>query len=150
MTDPDVTAGRSSGVPLKVAAGLAWFVGLGSGVPGVYAIWHFVRQDEVWTFLGNPTYGHDPSEFGFSATVPLLVAFLVVCAAEVVVGWMLWRDHPRAAAVSLVILPIEFVFWIGFVLPFAPLFGLARTALVLWVMFERTRQRRRGTDALSA
>jgi hypothetical protein len=145
MTDPEVTAARRGpGTPARVAAALAWFAGVGFGLPGLYAIWYFARHDQVWMFLGNPTYGPEPSEDGvFPASLTLIVLFLLVCVAEVLVGWMLWHGRPKAAVVSLVLLPIEFVFWIGFVLPAGPLLGLARTALVLRVEFAPLRLRRR-------
>ena len=48
-----------------------------------------------------------------------------------VVGWLLWRNHPKAHVVALALLPFEFAFWIGFALPVGPLAGVLRTALVL-------------------
>jgi hypothetical protein len=45
---------------------------------------------------------------------------------------------------ALALLPLEAAFWIGFALPFGPLLGLARTALVL----AARRQSRRVADRL--
>lgn len=59
---------------------------------------------------------------------------MTVCAAEVVVGVLLWRDSTTAPWLALALLPIELVFWIGFALPFGPLLGLARTALVVAIL----------------
>ncbi len=56
---------------------------------------------------------------------------MAVCAAEVVVGALLWSDATIAPWLALALLPLELVFWIGFALPFGPLLGLARTALVV-------------------
>ena len=56
---------------------------------------------------------------------------MVVCAAEVVVGVLLWRGATAAPWLALALLPAELLFWIGFALPFGPLLGLARTALVV-------------------
>ena len=64
-------------------------------------------------------------------TTPLLIAFVLVCSAELVVGWMLWRRKRAALAISLALLPLELAFWLGFALPVAIALGLARTALVL-------------------
>jgi hypothetical protein len=68
---------------------------------------------------------------GISSTVPLILAFVAVCAAEAVVGVLLWTGAPHAGAVSLVLLPFELVFWIGFALPLGPPVGIARAILVL-------------------
>jgi len=75
---------------MKVAAVLAWIAGFGFGLPCIYAIWYFADHGQVWTFLDFPTYGDGPfADNGIRTTIPLLVAFLVVCAAEVVLGWLL-------------------------------------------------------------
>ena len=114
------------------AAAVSLVLGLGFGLPCVFAIGHFARTGKVWTFMGLPTYGHGPFEqIGIQTSVPLLVGFLTVCAAEVALAVMLWADAPYAPVLSHALLPFEFVFWIGFALPFGPLLGLARTILVL-------------------
>jgi hypothetical protein len=77
---------------MRVAALLSWVLGLGFGVPCVYGIWYFADRGYVWTFMGFPTYGGGPLEdAGIETTVSLLVLFLLVCVAELVVGWLLWR-----------------------------------------------------------
>ncbi len=115
------------------AAGVcSLLLGLGFGLPGAYGAWYFARQGEVWTFLGFPTYGDGPFErWGFPTSVALLLGFAAVCAAEVVVGVLLWRDASIAPWLALGLLPVELVFWIGFALPFGPLLGLARTAFAV-------------------
>ena len=45
-----------------VAGSLSLLLGLGFGVPCVFAIRHFVHTGEVWTFMGFPTYGKGPFE----------------------------------------------------------------------------------------
>jgi len=123
----------------RTAAVLAWIAGLGFGLPCVFGIWYFVQRGEVWTFLGFPAYGGGP----FPTTTLLLASFLLVCAVEVVVGGLLWRNRPGAALFSVVLLPVELAFWIGFALPFGPVLGVARTALVLAVLV-RTRRGKVG------
>ncbi len=59
--------------------------------------------------------------------MPLLVAFLLVCRAELVIGWLLWQHRRPAGLRALALLPVEFVFWIGFALPLGPIVGPART-----------------------
>ncbi len=117
---------------LRAAGVVSVLLGLGFGIPGVLGAIHLARTGEVWTFLGFPTYGGGPFErFGLTTSVPLLLGFVVVCAAEVVLGALLWADAPHAALLSYLILPFELFFWIGFALPFGPLLGIVRTALVL-------------------
>ena len=119
----------------KAAAVCSLVLGLGFGLPGAYGTWFYARQGEVWTFLGFPTYGNGPFErWGFPTSTALLVGFVAVCIAEVVVAVLLWRDATTALWLALVLLPVELVFWIGFALPFGPLLGLARTALVVAVL----------------
>lgn len=119
----------------KAAAACSLLLGLGFGLSGAYGAWFYVRHGEVWTFLGFPTYGDGPFErWGLPTSVALLVGFVAVCAAEVVVGVLLWSDAAIALWMALALLPVELVFWIGFALPFGPLLGLARTALVVAIL----------------
>ena len=81
----------------KAAAVCSLALGLGFGLPAVYGAWYYARHDEVWTFLGFPRYGEGPFErWGVPTSVPLLVGFVAVCAAEVVVAALLWRDGTLA------------------------------------------------------
>ena len=119
----------------KAAAVCSLVLGLGFGLPGAYGAWSYARQGEVWTFLGFPTYGGGPFErWGLATSTALLLGFVAVCIAEVVVAVLLWRDAATALWLALALLPVELVFWIGFALPFGPLLGLARTALVVAIL----------------
>jgi hypothetical protein len=115
---------------MSTAAALcSLFLGLGFGLPAVVGTVHFARTAAVWMFLGFPTYGGGPFErLGLPTSVTLLIGFVLVCIAEVVVGVMLLLDIRHAATVSYLLLPFEFVFWIGFALPFGPPLGIARTS----------------------
>ena len=116
----------------RVAAALAWAAGLGFGLPGAYGAAYLARHDEVWTFLGFPTYGDGPFHSAVLPTpVPLQTAFGAVCAAEVVDGYLLWRGRPSGRRLSLALLPVELVFWSGFALPFGFALGIGRVALTL-------------------
>ena len=137
---------------LRAAAALAWLSGLGFGLPCAYAIWYFADRGEVWTFLGFPTYGEGPFEhIAIHTTVPLLVLFLLVCAAEAAAGWLLWQRRRAGAVLALALLPLEFAFWIGFALPAGPPMGLARTVLILlgWPSLRRRRVQLAGRPAQS-
>jgi hypothetical protein len=117
---------------MKPAASVSLFLGVGFGLPCIFAIRHFAQTGEVWMFMGFPTYGSGPFEgIGVHTSSELLVAFLLVCVAEVTVGVLLWAGTHYAPAASYALLPVEIVFWIGFALPFGPLLGIARTGLLL-------------------
>lgn len=121
---------------MMTAAGiLSIFLGLGFGLPGIAGMLHFAQHHAVWTFMGFPTYGNGPFErFGIATSVPLLGAFVVVCAAEGIVGLLLVTGQRSGLWLALGLLPFELVFWIGFALPFGPVLGLIRTALVVYVL----------------
>jgi hypothetical protein len=126
----------------KVAALLAWVLGFGFGLPCIYAIRYFAEHGRVWTLFGYPTCGEGLFErIGVNTSVPLLVSFLLVCVAEVVVGWMLWLNRHAGRVLALVMLPIELVFWVGFLLPFGPLLGVVRTGFVLLDWSQRQERR---------
>jgi len=116
----------------RLAAGFAWLSGLGFGLPAVYGAVYLARQGEVWQFMGFPAYGHGPFEkAGLPTTVPLLAGFAAVCGAEVVAGTLLWRGRRAGKTLSLVLLPFEVAYWIGFALPFGPLLGAGRNVAVI-------------------
>ena len=103
---------------MKAASVMCWVTGLGFGLPGVYGIAHFARTGTIARFMGFPAYGEGPFErLGIRTSVPLLSAFVGVCAAECVAGGLLWRNRRSGAVLGLALLPVESVFWIGFALP---------------------------------
>lgn len=115
---------------MRAAAVFAWIAGFGFGLPGAYGLGYFAERGHVWMFLGLPTYGQGPFEdVGLDTTTTLLAAFLLVCAAEVIAGVLLWQRRLHAIAFAAALLPVEFAFWIGFGLPAGPILGLSRTAV---------------------
>ena len=117
---------------MRTASVMCWLTGLGFGLPGVYGIAHLKRTGTIARFMDFPTYGEGPFErAGIKTSVPLLSAFVTVCAAECVAGGLLWRNRRSGALLSLALLPVESVFWTGFALPFGPLGAAVRTASIL-------------------
>lgn len=118
---------------MRLAATQAWLLGLGFGLPAAYGTWHYATQGYVWTFMGFPTNTAGPLllRVGIDTSVLLLGAFVAVCLAEVVMGGLLWTQRRAGAVLSLALLPVELAFWIGLVLPFAPLVGIPRVVLTL-------------------
>jgi hypothetical protein len=122
----------------RAAAVLAWVSGLGFGVPALFGLRYFARNHEVWTFMGFPTYGGGPFErWGIPTSIALLSAFAAVCAGELIVGVMLWRDATVGLWLALMLLPFEMFFWVGFALPVGPLLGVIRTVLVILALVQR-------------
>ena len=113
------------------SGGISIFLGLGFGIPCLFAIRHLSDTGEVWTFMGFPTHGGGPFEAaGIQTTVGLLVAFLVVCVAEVMAGVLVIAGAAHASLVSYLLLPIAMVFWIGFALSVGPPLGIASAMLL--------------------
>jgi hypothetical protein len=135
-------ADRSRTALLRTAAVCAAVSGLGFGLPAAYAPWYFAEHGRVWIFAGFPTYGEGPFEdVGIPTSVPLLVAFALVCATELVAAALLWLGSRAGTVLALVLLPVEFAFWIGFALPFGPPLAVVRTVAV---GMAAGRQRRYG------
>jgi hypothetical protein len=127
----EMTPGRR--VRLRIAGVLSVILGLGFGIPGAYGTWYFANTSAIWYFMGYPTNGRGPFEdIGIETSVPLLAAFVMVCAAAVVCGVLLFRGRRAGIIMSVVLLPIELAFWVGFDLPFAFPLGIARTVLAVW------------------
>lgn len=148
LASPAPNGGLSRGYALtRSAAALAWASGLGFGLCGVYGAWHLVRYGEIASVMGYPTYGEGifDHRFGIRTSVPLLVAFVLVCVAECRAGWLLWNRRRSGRVLALALVPIEMVFWVGFSLPYGPVLGAARTVLVLADLRERDRMRRAST-----
>lgn len=123
---------------MRAAAVLSWISGLGWGIPGVIGLIYFAQHHEVWTLMGLPTYGNGPFEsWGIPNSVPLISGFIAVCAAEVVVGFLLWTGKTAGLWMALALLPFQFFYWIGFALPFGPPGGVVRTALVIGAIAQR-------------
>jgi len=121
---------------LKAASICLWFSGLGFGIPGIYGIWYFLKTNTILTFMGFPTYGNGPFEkIGIHTTVPLLTGFVVVCMLECICGWGLWSGEKGSALLSIIIIPVELYFYIGFALPFGPPFVAIR-AILLWLSWS--------------
>jgi hypothetical protein len=83
--------------------------------------------------MGFPTYGYGPFEkMGVQTTVPLMIAFFVICVLECIAGWLLWSGSKSAAIFSMALVPVEMVFYIGFALPFGPPFVIIRILLLVF------------------
>ena len=124
---------------LRTAAVISAFLGLGFGLLDIFGIVHLARGKGVWMFMGWPTY-----DGVLPGSVSSLIGFLAVTIAEVWCGVLLWRRSRSGIILSWVVLPFEFLFWIGFALPVGPPLGLARAAMV--VLGRRTVRHRSASS----
>ena len=121
------------GVPLslRVAALLLVFTGLGFGIPCLKAIQSLHAGQGVPRLFGFPAYGEGPFEqHGFPTTIPMLLAFLAVCALEIAAAVPLWSGQRIGALLAIAVIPFGAVFWWGFALPIPPLLALVRVILI--------------------
>ncbi len=117
---------------IHAAAILCLISSFGFGLPNLPAIRNVLEGREVPLLFGFPAYGGGYFErIGITTTVPLLVGFLVVCTLEGVAGWLLWEGQRSGALLALALLVPGAVFWVGFSLPFGPIFAVIRTVLIL-------------------
>lgn len=108
-----------------------------------YAAWFGLPTIPVAIFLKQR--GRLPMFFGLFETfggpwsarllddafVLRLMAFLALMVAVAFAAWLTWNGSKIGAILSLALLPIEAVFWIGFALPIPWLLGAARIALIV-------------------
>jgi len=117
---------------LRVAAILHWFIAIGLGVFCFPAIRNLLIGRPIPLVMGFPAYGGGPfARVGIPTTIPLLLAFLLVCILEAVAGFLLWGSYKSGAVLALVLLPVGGVFWWGFALPVPPIFAFVWTMLIL-------------------
>ncbi|UYN90684.1 MAG: hypothetical protein KIT08_05470 [Anaerolineales bacterium] len=123
----------------KFAALMALLSGLGFGLPAAYGTWYFARYGFAWRFMSFPTHETGPffEQFGLFTSWPLIAGFVLVCAVEVVCGLLLWANKPAGRWLAFALIPFEFAYWAGFVLPFGPPGGLLRTVAVVADMRKR-------------
>ena len=116
----------------QIAAVLTWVYAAGFGIPAVYVVPYLVRNRELPTFLDLfPMYGGPWSaRVEVRALVVLLITFLVLTLVAAWAGWLVWNGSRAGAVLSLVLLPVEAAFWLGFALPIPWVFGVARVVFL--------------------
>ena len=116
----------------QIGAVITWAYAAGFGIPVLYVAPHLVRNGKLPTFFDLfPMYGGPwSSRVGTPAFVVLLLSFLAVTLAAAWAGWLVWQGSRAGAVLSLVLLPVEAVFWIGFALPIPWALGVARVVFL--------------------
>ncbi|MPZ90721.1 MAG: hypothetical protein GEU68_03665 [Actinobacteria bacterium] len=116
----------------RIAAVLTWVYAAAFGFPAIPVAAHLLQSGRLPTFLDLfPMYGGPWSSRVEDRTFAvLLIAFLIVTLVSASAAWLVRNGSKAGAVLSLVMLPIEAVFWLGFALPFPWLIGIARAALL--------------------
>jgi len=116
----------------RIAAVLTWIYAAGFGIPAIPVATYLLRWGRLPMFfdLFEMYGGPWSSQLKHATFVVLLIAFLIVTLVAAWAGWLMWNGSRAGAVLSLVLLPVEAVFWLGFALPIPWLFGVARAALL--------------------
>lgn len=118
----------------RIDAVLTWVYAAGFGLPAIpIAVYHVNTRGLLpWFFDLFPMYGGPWSEqVDVGVFAALLIAFLLVLMVSAFAAWLVWRGSRIGAILSLALLPVEIVFWVGFALPVPWAFGVARVVLLL-------------------
>ena len=118
--------------PARAAAIITWIYAAMFGLPVVPIVITELQTGELpWigtlfqAFAGPWTVGVDPV-----IIAELLLGFLVLTLIASLSGWWLFKGQRHGAILNLSVMVAEMMFWFGFALPLAWLFGLARIALI--------------------
>jgi hypothetical protein len=117
----------------RIDAVVTWVYAVGFGLPAIpIAIYHLNTGRLPMFFDLFPMYGGRWSgRFTPGVFAALLIAFLLVLLVTAFAAWLVWQGLLAGAVLSLALLPVEVVFWIGFDLPIPWIFGIARVVLLL-------------------
>ena len=112
---------------------LTWVYALGFGVPAIPVAIFLRRNGRLPTFLGQfEVYGGPwSSRFEQGTFVWPLLGFLVVVVLASWAALLVWEASIVGAILTVVVLPVEAVFWYGFALPIPVLIGVARIVLLV-------------------
>lgn len=124
----------------RVAAVLTWVYAAGFGLPTVPVAAYLLQHRKLPVFLGLFAMYGGPwsSQLDHATFVVLLIGFLTVTLLAAWAARLVWKGSKRGAVLSLALLPVEAVFWLGFALPFPWVSGIARALLVAraWKAFD--------------
>ncbi len=119
-------------VTLQASSVLMWLVAAGFGIPAPFVASHLLRERTLPSFMGLfPMYGGGLFDrFSPEVFAVLLGLFTALCALEAYAGLLLWNGQQIGALTTVVLLPIEVLFWAGFAVPIPPLIAIARVGLL--------------------
>ena len=98
---------------------LTWLYAAGFGISAVPVAAYLLRRGTLPEFFGLfPMYGGPwSSRLGEGPFAILLIAFLIVTLVASWAAWLVWNGSKAGAVLSLVLFPVEAIFWLGFALP---------------------------------
>jgi hypothetical protein len=116
----------------RIAAVLTWVYVAGFGLATIPVAIFLLRRGRLPVFAGLfESYGGPWSaRFQPSTFALLLMAFLIVTLVAAWAAWLAWKGSKAGAALALILLPIEAIFWFGFALPIPWLIGVVRAVLI--------------------
>ena len=119
-------------IAVRGAAVLFWLIAAGFGFFAFPAAAHLLQQRELpMTMFGFRAYGGGWFErFSPETFAILLGVFVGICAVEVFAGWLLWTGSRAGGILTLLLLPVEIVFWSGFAVPIPPVVAVLRLVLL--------------------
>lgn len=129
MTGP---SGPPPGRAARAYAVLTWVYAAGFSVPAVpVSVYLWQRGSLPWFGDLFPMYA-GPWSGGLPAgpLVALLLGYLVLTVVVARAAGRVRQGSRRGAVISVVLLPVEAVFWVGFALPIPWVIGAARVALL--------------------
>ena len=109
-----------------------WLVAAGFGAPAPFVASHYLRERQLPSFMGLfPMYGGGPLDrVSPEVFAVILGLFTALSALEAYAGWLLWNGETLGVWMTLAVLPIEVMFWIGFALPIPPVVAVLRLGLL--------------------
>jgi hypothetical protein len=131
-----VNPDRWDGVPVVYAhtfAILTWLYAAGFGITAAPVAFYLLRRGTLPEFFGLFTMYGGPwsSRLSDGVLAMSLIAFLIVTLVACWAAWLVWTGSEAGAVLSLVLFPVEAVFWFGFALPIAWIFGAARAGFLV-------------------
>lgn len=116
----------------QVFAIVTWVYAAGFGLTAIPVAVYLLQHGRLPTFFGLfPMYGGPWSlRLKESTFVLVLIAFVIVTLVVDWAAWRVWNGSKAGAMLSLAVMPVEVVFWLGFALPIPWLFGVARVVLL--------------------
>jgi hypothetical protein len=117
----------------RVAAVLTGVYAAGFGLSTIPVALYLRGRGQLPTFfdLFEMYGGPWSARLAQSTFIGLLITFLAVNAVTAWAAWLLWNGSKPGAVLSLALLPIEAVFWVGFALPIPWLLGAVRVVLIV-------------------
>ena len=113
-------------------AALTWLYAAAFGISAAPVAVYLLRRGTLPTFFGLfEMYGGPwSSRLSDGRFAMLLVAFLLVTLVASWAAWLVWNGSKAGAVLSLVLFPVEAIFWLGFALPIPWFLGVARASLL--------------------